>query len=90
MKNLTEPNNYRNELVQQIKDAGQELIDRAEDMVSENTDMITDFNIHISFAQENYPLITFETEVFPKNHNKEISILIRKFYTSLYETENLF
>lgn len=36
-------NGYRNTLVQQIKDAGQELINRAESMVHPENDLITDF-----------------------------------------------
>lgn len=38
-------NGYRNALVQQIKDAGQELINRAESMVHPENDLITDFSI---------------------------------------------
>lgn len=37
-------NGYRNALVQQIKDAGQELINRAESMVHPENDLITDFS----------------------------------------------
>lgn len=36
-------NGYRNTLVQQIKDAGQELINRAESMVHPENDLIIDF-----------------------------------------------
>lgn len=35
-------NGYRNALVQQIKDAGQELINRAESMVHPENDLITE------------------------------------------------
>ena len=38
-------NGYRNTLVQQIKDAGQELINRAESMVHPENDLITDFSM---------------------------------------------
>ena len=41
------------ELIQQIKDAGQELIDRAESMVGEHCDYITDFDIWISLKNRN-------------------------------------
>lgn len=44
-------NGYRNTLVQQIKDAGQELINRAESMVHPENDLITDFSIVIHFEQ---------------------------------------
>lgn len=61
---------YREEVVQSIKDAGQELIDRAEDMVSPNTDMITGCRIEIDIRprDENVPIpeIRFETTVLSK------------------------
>ena len=55
--------NFRNELIQRIKDSGQELIDRAESLVSPDLTEITDFNITLSFHQGEYPTITIETEV---------------------------
>lgn len=69
-KIVKEKTNYRDDLVQQIKDAGQELIDRAEDMVSKNTEFISDFSINIYFPQGDYvpvPEITWTTEVVTKN-----------------------
>lgn len=57
---------YRDDLVKQIKDAGQELINRAEEMVDEETDLITDFNINIHFPQGEFasiPEISWTTEV---------------------------
>lgn len=61
---------YREEVVQSIKDAGQELIDRAEDMVSPNADKITGFRIEIDILprDENIhiPEIIFETSVLSK------------------------
>ena len=39
---------YREELVQQIKDCGQDLIDNAEKYV-DDTDMLTDMTIYIRF-----------------------------------------
>ena len=42
---------YREELVQEIKEAGQELIDRAEALVSKDLKAITGFSIHIEFTQ---------------------------------------
>lgn len=50
-------NGYRNALVQQIKDAGQELINRAESMVHPENDLITDFSIVIHFEQHEVPTI---------------------------------
>lgn len=60
---------YRDQLVQYIKDAGQELIDRAEDMVSDNTDLISNFSINIDFDQafNSLPTISWRTEVVCKN-----------------------
>lgn len=57
---------YRDELVQQIKDAGQELIDRAEYIVAPDLDLISNFDISISFSQDEFPTIRFTTEVVNK------------------------
>lgn len=59
--------NYRTHLVNQIKGVGQELIDRAEQMVSPDLDLISDFNISVSFDQEGIPVIEFSTSVISKN-----------------------
>lgn len=61
--------NYRAELVQIIKDMGQELIDRAESMVHEDCDMITNFNINIDIPQpvDGCPELTWSTSVISKN-----------------------
>lgn len=60
---------YAERLIQHIKDAGQELIDRAEEMVNKDTDMISDFNIYIRFDQEfnSIPEIEWTTNVICKN-----------------------
>ena len=42
---------YAAELVNQIKDVGQELIDKAEEMVGKNLTGITGFHIDIDFPQ---------------------------------------
>ena len=55
--------NFRNELIQRIKDSGQELIDRAESLVSPELTEIIDFSITLGFHQGEYPIITTETEV---------------------------
>lgn len=44
-------NEYRDILVNQIKSAGQQLIDRAEEMISENLSYITGFSINIDIPQ---------------------------------------
>ncbi len=58
--------NYREQLVQQIKDAGQELINRADTMVHPDLDLITDFYITLSFSQESFPEVSFSTSVVNK------------------------
>lgn len=40
---------YREELIRSIRDAGQELIDRAEDMVPKDMEGAFDFDISIAF-----------------------------------------
>lgn len=61
---------YRDKLVQLIKDSGQELIDRAEDMVGENLDAIASFTIYIDLPQDtdrvNYPSIEWTAKVINK------------------------
>jgi len=59
-------NNYRDKLVQQIKDTGQELINRAESMIHPSADMVTDFYITLNFSQDNFPEITYSTSVINK------------------------
>lgn len=62
------PYSYRDELVKQIKEAGRELIERAEDMVSKNTDTVTDFDISISFlGSMDVPEISWTTNALVKN-----------------------
>lgn len=59
---------YRDELVARIKDAGQELIDRAEQMVSENTDLINSFSIYLRLdTEDQFPSIKWSIEVINKN-----------------------
>lgn len=48
---------YRDKLINMIKGAGEELINRAEEMVDERTVLITDFHIHIDFAQGDFPTV---------------------------------
>lgn len=57
---------YREQLVQQIKDAGQELINRADTMVHPDLDLITDFYITLSFSQDRFPEVSFSTSVVNK------------------------
>lgn len=59
-------NSYRDALIQQIKDAGQELINRAESMVHPENDLIIDFSIVIHFEQHEVPTIDYTTSVVNK------------------------
>ena len=58
---------YRDEVVQQIKEVGQELIDRAESLVGQNLSEITDISIDIQLGmmrdEAAYPEITIHTSV---------------------------
>ena len=57
---------YREKLVQQIKDAGEELITRSDTLVHPDLELITDFDITLSFSQDCFPEITFSTSVVNK------------------------
>lgn len=67
---------YRDELVQRIKEAGQELIDRAESMVDKETDYITDFDIYINLPPNgehvDFPTIQWNTTVANRNTLKRM------------------
>lgn len=67
MKTITREN-YRDNLVANIRAIGQELIDRADQMVAPDLDMISDFEIHIHFdpSMHGFPTLTFQTAVAPK------------------------
>jgi len=66
---------YRDELVARIKDAGQELIDRAEQMISENTDLITGFYIYLRLGTEDrIPSIEWSIEVINKNSYNRLNM----------------
>jgi hypothetical protein len=78
---------YRDELVARIKDAGQELIDRAEQMVSENreevlrgrrillTDLISSFSIYLRLDTEDHiPSIEWSIEVINKNSYNRLNM----------------
>jgi hypothetical protein len=66
---------YRDELVARIKDAGQELIDRAEQMINENTDLITGFYIYLRLGTEDrIPSIEWSIEVINKNSYNRLNM----------------
>ena len=62
---------YRDEIVQEIKEAGQELIDRAESLVGEGLTGITDISLTIKVGRHTdvleFPEITVQTSVATKN-----------------------
>lgn len=65
---------YRDELVQRIKEAGQELIDRAESMISSETELIMDFDIYINLSRcDEVPSIQYNTTVGNKRSLKRLS-----------------
>lgn len=47
---------YNERLIEQVKALGQEVIDRAEDLVGSG-DLITDFDIWLRFPQDSFPTI---------------------------------
>lgn len=66
---------YREELVREIKEAGQELIDRADELVSKDLHLITGFSIRIDFNQGDcipIPDITCEYGTFCTNTRKRV------------------
>ena len=68
-------NKYRDELVERMKLAGYELIDRAESMVSPELNEISDFDISIYFNQDGLQTINFHTEII---NRKELEWRINK------------
>lgn len=68
--------NHRDELVQRIKETGQELIDRAESMVGKECDFITDFDIYINLSPSRerieLPAIQWTTTIAIKNTLKRM------------------
>ena len=47
---------YKERLIEQVKALGQEVIDRAEDLIGDG-DLIADFDIWLRFPQDAYPTI---------------------------------
>lgn len=63
------PQSYRDKLVEQIKLAGQDLIDRAESFVAEDLDLIGGFNISIDFPQDGPIEISTEMNTYCKSES---------------------
>jgi hypothetical protein len=47
---------YNERLIEQVKALGQDVIDRAEDLVGSG-DLITDFDIWLRFSKDDFPAI---------------------------------
>lgn len=64
----------RKRLIEELKDCGQDLIDRAENFIGD-IDWMTDFSIDIRFnvAGEEAPTITVSREYYPKPMVKRYS-----------------
>ena len=68
MAKMNEPfQKKRKRLIQEVKDCGQDLINRPEDFIG-STDTMTDFNIniHFSISRDTLPGITVTREYYPK------------------------
>lgn len=66
---------YRNELIQEIKEAGKELIDRADEFIPADLKFISNFSIRIEFPQGDIapiPEITCEFGTFCTETQKRI------------------
>ncbi len=74
MSRLRTNDKYRKELIEKIKAAGQDLIDRAEDFVGENIEYMADFDIWISDFSAEYtsPTIKISKEYASKNYIKKL------------------
>lgn len=57
---------YRQKLIEMVKAAGQDVIDRAEDLVG-NGDLICDFDIWLRFPQNGVPTIELTRSYLSKN-----------------------
>ena len=58
---------YRQKLIDMVKAAGQDVIDRAEDLVG-NGDLICDFDIWLRFPQDGVPTIGLTRSYLSKNY----------------------
>ena len=63
------PGNFLGELSEQIKDMGNELINRADDIAASSKNFCTNISIHIYFPQDGktIPTIEWTTECVSKN-----------------------
>lgn len=66
MSQQMDPKSYRDRLVGAIKGAGQDLIERADSLVSPNLTLITGLDIHITINPGDVPTLTISTSVVPE------------------------
>lgn len=69
MSTIVNKQSYHDYLVEQIKAAGQEIINRAEAMISEDSKFMTDFNINIHIPNKHAgeaPTISWTNEAICK------------------------
>lgn len=57
---------YHDKLVQMVKDLGQELIERAENIVPPDGSMVSDFTIHAYFEQNQCPHFSVDVDYLNK------------------------
>lgn len=64
--------NFRESLVQRIKNAGQEIIDRADEIAGVDEALITNLSIHVhlSIPETGIDTVSWTTEVLNRNHIK--------------------
>ena len=73
---------FRNMLVEMVKASGQEVIDRAEELVG-GGDLLTDFDIWLRFPLDNDRVSGVPTIKLTKSYlNKEGIDTITKYYTN--------
>ena len=73
---------FRNMLVEMVKASGQEVIDRAEELVGSG-DLLTDFDIWLRFPVDNGRVSGVPTiELIQSYLSKEVMDTIMKYYTN--------
>ncbi len=65
-------NNFRDELVERIKAAGQDLVDRADSFVAKDMKYICDFNININFSHDGPINISIVTDTISTNEIEKL------------------
>lgn len=74
MSQQPNPKSYRDRLVGAIKGAGQDLIERADSLVSPDLTLITGIDIHITLNPCEVPTLTISTSVIPERAFDEYRI----------------